>query len=66
MILKPKANKKIQLSITINFLYPENTNEARTMHLKCDNKEIVNGDETDKIMQEFCTKYWKGLEINEG
>ena len=57
MILKPKANKKIQLSITINFLYPENTNEARTMHLKCDNKEIVNGDETDKIMQEFCTKY---------
>ena len=57
MILKPKANKKIQLSITINFLYPENTNEEHTMRLKCDNKEIVNGDETDKIMQEFFTKY---------
>ena len=32
-------------------MYPENTNEARTMHLNCDNKEIVNGNETDEIIQ---------------
>ena len=63
---KTQKEWKIQLSVTINFISPEDSNETRTMHTKSHNVEIRMGDKTDEIIKELfkslLQKYQEGLE----
>ena len=57
---------KIQLIMRINFISSLDTDEFRTMHTKSDNIEIMNGTETNVIINElfesFLKRYQEGLE----
>ena len=44
---------KIQLKIKINFISSKDSNKTRTMHSKSDNIEIIQGSETDEIIEEL-------------
>ena len=51
---KNKGEWKIQLAAQINFisLRPD-SNETRVMHTRSDNKEFMNGSDTDEIIKEL-------------
>ena len=63
---KAHSEWKIQLSMIINFISSLDTDEFRTMHTKSDNIEIMNGTETNVIINElfesFLKRYQEGLE----
>ena len=42
----------IQLTISINFISFENTNEERTMHLKSDNIDVVTYGDGNEVIEE--------------
>ena len=44
---------KIQLSIAINFISFEDTDEKHVMHLKSNNIEIMINDKADKVVEEL-------------
>ena len=48
-----KGEWKTQLTVTINFISSEDSNETRTMHRKSDNTEIMIGNETDEIIKKL-------------
>ena len=57
---------KIQLTMAINFISSKDSDEARTMHTKSNNVEIMIGSETNEIIEDlfesFFQKYQEGLE----
>ena len=63
---KTQGEWKIQLIMTINFLSSKYSDETRTMHTKCNNIEIVIGNETVEIIRELfeslLQRYQEGLE----
>ena len=44
---------KIQLTMTINFIYSKDSDETRTMHTKSNNVEIMIGSKTDEIIEDL-------------
>ena len=64
--LKALGEWKIQLLMVTNFMSFKDTNETRILHKKCDNIEIMIGNETDEIIEKLLDsllqKYQKGLE----
>ena len=63
---KAYSEWKIQLIIQINFISSLDKYEFRIMHIKSDNIEIMNGIETNDIVNEFfksfLRRYQEGLE----
>ena len=63
---KAYSEWKIQLIIQINFISSLDKYEFRIMHTKSDNIEIMNGIETNDIVNElfksFLRRYQEGLE----
>ena len=63
---KAHSEWKIQLIMRINFISSLDTNEFRTLHTKSNNIEIINGIETNDIINElfksFLRRYQEGLE----
>ena len=63
---KTQDEWNIQLTVEINSFLSKDSNEIRTMHSKSDNIEIMIGNETDEIIEDFfeslLQKYRKGLE----
>ena len=61
---------KIQLTMSINFISSEDSDETRNMHTKNDNIEIMMGSEKDDIINEIfeslLQKYQEGLEESMG
>ena len=57
---------KIQLTMRINFVFSLDTNEFRIMYTQSDNATIMNGAETDdiinKLFESFLRRYQEGLE----
>ena len=44
---KTQGQWKIQLTMTINFISSNHSDETRTMHIKSDSTEIIIGNKTD-------------------
>ena len=65
---KTSSEWKIQLTIAINFISSKDSDEAQTMHTKCNNAEIIIGSETNEIINELfesiLQKYQEGLEVS--
>ena len=63
---KTQNEWKIELTMQINFISSEDSDETRTMHTKSDNIEIMMGNETDEIIEKLfkslLQKYQDGLE----
>ena len=63
---KAHSEWEIQLIMKINFISSLDTDEIRTMHTKSDNIEIMNGIETNDIINElfksFIERYQETLE----
>ena len=47
------SERKIQLTMAINFIFSKDSDETRTMHTKSNNVEIMMGSETDEIIEEI-------------
>ena len=64
--LKTQSERKIQLTMAINFISSKYSDETRTMHEKSNNAEITMGNETNEIIEElfksFFQKHQEGLE----
>ena len=64
--IKIQSEWKIQVSLTINFISPKDSNETHTMHTTSDNIKIMIDAETDEIIEKLfeslLEKYPKGLE----
>ena len=50
---KTQGEWKIQLTLSINFIYSNGSDETRNLRSKSDNIEVMIGDETDEIIDEF-------------
>ena len=50
---------KIQIIMLINFISSKDSDETRSMLAKSDNLEILNGSETDDIIEELCESFAK-------
>ena len=50
---KTTGEKKIQLTMQINFILHKDSEETRTMYTKSPNIEIIEGDKTDEIIEEL-------------
>ena len=65
---KTQGEWKIQLTVSINFMYSKDFDETDTMHTESDDIEIMLSSETDEIIEElfeyFLQKYQEGLEEN--
>ena len=63
---KTQSERKIQLTMTINFISSKDSDETRNKHAKNNNVKIMTGSETDEIIEEpfksFLQKYQEGLE----
>ena len=63
---KTQGEWKIHLTMAINFISSEDSDETRTMHTKSRNVEIMMGSETDEIIKELfksiLQRYLEGLE----
>ena len=63
---KTQGEWKIQLTLSINFIYSNGSDETRNLRSKSDNIEVMIGDETDEIIDEFyesfSQNYQKDLE----
>ena len=61
---------KIQISMRVNFISPEDTGETCTVYVWSDNKKIMWGSETDNIIRDlfesFLDNYQKELKIIKG
>ena len=57
---------KIQLTMAINFISSKDSDETRTMHTRSNNVEIMDGSETNEIIEDLfeslLQKYQEGLE----
>ena len=49
--LKTQGEWKIELTMEINFMSSEDSNETRTIHTKSKNTKIMIGNETDEIIK---------------
>ena len=60
------SERKIQLTMTFNFISSKDSDETRTMHTKSNNVEIMIDSETNEIIEDlfesFLQKYQEGLE----
>ena len=65
---KTQAEWKVLLIMIINFISSKDSDKIRTMRTKSNNKEIMMGNETDEIIEDFLKslfqKYQEGLEEN--
>ena len=63
---KTQSKRKIQLTMQMNFISSNDSEETRTMHTKSSNTEIMMGNETDEISENLfdflLQKYQDGLE----
>ena len=63
---KTQGEQKIQLTMSIDFMSPKDSEETHTMHTKSHNVEVMMGNEADDIVKELfkslLQKYQKGLE----
>ena len=63
---KTQGEWKIQLTMAINFISSEDSDETRTMHAKSDNIEILIGNEINESIEQLFNsllqRYQKGLE----
>ena len=63
---KTQNEWKIQLTMAVNFIYSQDSDETRTLHAKSDNVEIMMGSETNEIIEELfkslLQRYQEGLE----
>ena len=48
---KTQSEWKIQLTMAINFISSEDSDETRTMHAKSNKVEVMMGSETDEIIK---------------
>ena len=67
---KIQGEWKIKLTISINFISSNGSDETRNLHTKSNDIGIVMGSETDEIIEELCEsllqKHQEGVrEINE-
>ena len=51
--MKLKENRKLILTMAINFISSKDSDETRTMHTKSDSIEVMMGSETDEIIEEL-------------
>ena len=62
---KTEDESEIRLIMIINFIFCKDSNETCTMHTKCDNIEIMIGNETDEIIKKhfesLLHRYQEGL-----
>ena len=67
---KTQGEWKIQLTMSINFISSNDSDETHNLHTKSNNIEIMMGNDTDEIIDEFCEsllrKYQEGLEESKG
>ena len=63
---KTQGERKIQLTMIINFKSSKDSDEIRTMHTKSNNIETMMGNETDevvkKLFESLLQRYQEGLE----
>ena len=63
---KTQSERRIQLTMAVNFISSKDSDETRTMHVKSNNVEIMMGNETDEIIKELfkssLQKYQERLE----
>ena len=63
---KTRRERKIQLTMQINFIFSKDSDEAGTVHTKCRNIEIMVGNERDeiikKLFESLLRNYHKDLE----
>ena len=63
---KTQSERKIQLTMSINFIFSKDSDSTRTMHAESNNVEIMMGSETDesieKLFKYFLQRYQEGLE----
>ena len=67
---KTQGEWKIQLTMSINFISSNDSDEIHNLHTKSNNIEIMMGNDTDEIIDELCEsllrKYQEGLEESMG
>ena len=60
--------QKIQLTITINFIYSKDAAEKRVMHSRSDNKKFASYNDANKVVNELteslCSRYHVNLETS--
>ena len=62
---KNKGEWKLQLTAEINFIsLKPGSDETRVMHTKSDNEEIMNGSDTDEIIEELFKSFLQKYEEN--
>ena len=62
---KNKGEWKLQLTAEINFIsLKPGSHETRVMHTKSDNEEIMNGSDTDEIIEELFKSFLQKYEEN--
>ena len=67
---KTQGEWKIQLTMSINFISSNDSDETHNLHTKSNNIEIMMGNDTDEIIDQLCEsllrKYQEGLEESMG
>ena len=53
--------KKIQLTMSINFISSKDSDETRNMHTKSNNIEIMMGSQTNNIIEELLNLFCKDV-----
>ena len=48
------GERKIELTMSINFIFSKDSDKIRNMHTKSNNIEIIMGSETNDIIEELC------------
>ena len=62
---KNKGEWKVQLIANINFIsLKPGSDETRIMHTRSDNKEIMNGNDTDEVIEELFESFLQRYEQN--
>ena len=62
---KNKGEWNVQLIANINFIYLKpGSDETRIMHMRSDNKEIMNGSDTDEVIEELFESFLQRYEQN--
>ena len=62
---KNKGEWKVQLVANINFIsLKPGSDETRIMHTRSDNKEIMNGSDTDEVIEELFESFLQKYEHN--
>ena len=59
---KNKGEWKVQLIANIIFIsLKPGSDETRIMHTRSDNKEIMNGSDTDEVIENFLNRFYKDM-----